>query len=155
MSGQRIRVVVVGGGIAGLAAAYALGEDPAYDVTVLEASPEVGGKLRLGEVGGVTVDVGAEAMLNRRPEATHLARELGLELVHPAATSSRLWTRGALRPMPRSVMGVPSDLAQLAATGVLSDAGLARVREEPNLPPTELHGRRGHLGGPAGRRPPG
>ena len=138
MSAQRIRVVVVGGGIAGLAAAYALGEDPAYDVTVLEASPEVGGKLRLGEVGGVVVDVGAEAMLNRRPEATHLARELGLELVHPATTSSRLWTRGDLRPMPRSVMGVPADLAQLAATGVLSDAGLARVREEPNLPPTEL-----------------
>jgi oxygen-dependent protoporphyrinogen oxidase len=107
-------------------------------VTVLEGSPEVGGKLRLGEVGGVTVDVGAEAMLNRRPEATHLARELGLELVHPAATSSRLWTRGALRPMPSSVMGVPTDLAQLAGTHVLSDAGLARVREEPNLPPTEL-----------------
>jgi len=138
VSAQRIRVVVVGGGIAGLAAAHALAEDAAYDVTVLEASPVVGGKLRLGEVGGVVVDVGAEAMLNRRPEATHLARDLGLDLVHPATTSSRLWTRGALRPMPRSVMGVPADLAQLAATGVLSEAGLARVREEPNLPPTEL-----------------
>jgi len=138
VSAQRIRVVVVGGGIAGLAAAHSLAEDPAYDVTVLEGSPDIGGKLRLGEVGGVVVDVGAEAMLNRRPEATHLARELGLELVHPATTSSRLWTRGELRPMPRSVMGVPADLAQLAATGVLSDDGLARVREEPNLPPTEL-----------------
>jgi oxygen-dependent protoporphyrinogen oxidase len=87
----------------------------------------------------VVVDVGAEAMLNRRPEATHLARDLGLELVYPATTSSRLWTRGALRRLPRSVMGVPADLAELAATGVLSDAGLARVREEPNLPPTELN----------------
>jgi oxygen-dependent protoporphyrinogen oxidase len=135
---QQIRVVVVGGGIAGLAAAYSLAEDPAYDVTVLESSPEVGGKLRLGEVGGVTVDVGAEAMLNRRPEATSLARQLGLDLVHPATTSSRLWTRGALRLLPRSVMGVPADLAQLAETGVLSDEGMARVREEPNLPPTEL-----------------
>jgi protoporphyrinogen/coproporphyrinogen III oxidase len=139
VSAQRVRVVVVGGGIAGLAAAHSLAEDAAYDVTVLEASADVGGKLRLGEVGGVVVDVGAEAMLNRRPEATHLARNLGLALFHPATTSSRLWTRGALRPMPRSVMGVPADLTQLAATGVLSEAGLARVREEPNLPPTELH----------------
>ena len=139
MDGQRIRVVVVGGGIAGLAAAHSLAEDPAYDVMVLEASSAVGGKLRLADVGGVVVDVGAEAMLNRRPEATRLARELGLDLVHPATTSSRLWTRGALRTLPRSVMGVPADLAQLAETGVLSDDGLARVREEPNLPPTELH----------------
>jgi oxygen-dependent protoporphyrinogen oxidase len=76
VSAQRIRVVVVGGGIGGLAAAYALAEDPAYDVTVLEASAVAGGKLRLGEVGGVVVDVGAEAMLNRRPEATNMAREL-------------------------------------------------------------------------------
>ncbi len=99
-------------------------------MTVLEAAPQVGGKLRLAEVGGVQVDVGAEAMLNRRPEATGLARELGLDLVHPGTLSSRLWTRDALRPLPRSVMGVPADLEQLAASGVLSDHGVARARAE-------------------------
>jgi protoporphyrinogen/coproporphyrinogen III oxidase len=137
---ERKRVVVVGGGIAGLAAAHALAADPAYDVMVLEGSPVAGGKLRRAEVGGVVVDVGAEAMLNRRPEATSLAVELGLDLVHPATRSSAIWTRGALRPMPRSVMGVPADLDQLAASGVLSDEGMARVREEANLPATLLDG---------------
>jgi protoporphyrinogen/coproporphyrinogen III oxidase len=132
--------VVVGGGIAGLTAAYVLGEDPDRDVVVLEGSPQVGGKLRLAEVAGVTVDVGAEAMLNRRPEGTALVRELGLPVVHPVATRSQLWTRDALRPLPRSLMGVPLDIEELAASGVLSAAGLRRVRAEPSLPPTELDG---------------
>jgi len=140
VSAERKRVVVVGAGIAGLAAAHRLAGDTAYDVVVLESSDTIGGKLRLDEVGGVTVDVGAEAMLNRRPEAVDLAREVGFELVHPATISSRIWTRGALRPLPRSVLGVPADLDQLAASGVLSDEGLARVREEPTLPPTVLDG---------------
>jgi protoporphyrinogen/coproporphyrinogen III oxidase len=132
------RTVVVGGGIAGLTAAYVLGEDPDRDVVVLEGSPQLGGKLRLATVAGVTVDVGAEAMLNRRPEGAALARELGLPVVHPVTTRSQLWTRDALRPLPRSLMGVPLDVEELAASGVLSAAGVQRVRAEPSLPPTEL-----------------
>ncbi|GAA2129565.1 protoporphyrinogen/coproporphyrinogen oxidase [Nocardioides bigeumensis] len=131
-----MRVVVVGGGVAGLTAAYVLGAD--HDVLLLEASPEVGGKLRGGEVAGVRVDVGAEAMLARRPEGVDLARDLGLPLVHPATTSSRVWSRGSLRPLPRSLLGVPIDVDDLAASGVLSSQGLARVREEPSLPPTPV-----------------
>ena len=124
----RRRVVVVGGGLAGLVAAFEIGADPAYDVWVLEGSAEPGGKLRLAEVAGVAVDVGAEAMLARRPEGVALARRLGLEVAHPATSASRVWTRGALRPLPRSLMGVPLDLDDLAASGVLSARGLARVR---------------------------
>ena len=58
-------------GVAGLAAAHRIraGRCPDVDVIVLEASPRVGGSLRTAEVGGVVTDVGAEAMLNRRPEA--------------------------------------------------------------------------------------
>lgn len=136
----RTRVAVVGGGIAGLATAHELAADPAYDVVLLESSDRVGGKLRLAEVAGVTVDVGAEAMLNRRPEGVDLARSVGLDLVHPAATTSSLWTRGELRPLPRSMMGVPADLDQLEASGVLSEEGLERVRREPSLAPTILRG---------------
>ena len=107
---------------------------------MLEASPPAGGKLALAEVGGVRVDVGAESMLNRRPEATALARAVGLaeRLVHPATTQASLWSRGRLRPMPRTLMGVPSDIALLADSAVLSDHGLARAAAEPDLPETRI-----------------
>jgi oxygen-dependent protoporphyrinogen oxidase len=125
-------VVVVGAGIAGLTAARELAAT--HEVLVLEGSPRIGGKLRLASVAGVKVDVGAEAMLNRRPEGVALARELGLEVVHPTTATSRIWSRGELRPMPRSLMGVPFDVAELADSGVLSESGLARLRAETATP---------------------
>ena len=133
MADERPDVVVVGGGVAGLVAAREL-RLAGMSVLLLESSPVVGGKLRLGTVGGVEVDIGAESMLARRPEAVELVGELGLDIVHPAAGSTQIWTRGALRPLPRTVLGVPLDLEALATTGVLSDDGLARVRNERVLP---------------------
>jgi protoporphyrinogen/coproporphyrinogen III oxidase len=132
-------VVVVGGGIGGLTAARDLAATGA-DVLVLEGAPRTGGKLRRTPVAGVTVDVGAEAMLNRRPEGVALARALDLPVEHPTTAASRIWTRGALRPLPRSLMGVPLDLDQLAHSGVLSEEGLARVRAERDLPPAPVDG---------------
>src|SRR5919112_2942586 len=137
------RVAVVGGGIAGVAAAAAVRrEQPGAHVVVLEAAPTIGGKLARASVGGVTVDVGAEAMLNRRPEAVTLARASGLadRIVHPATITANLWTRGRLRAMPRTLMGVPTDAKALADSGVISRPGLARVALEPVLPPTHLDG---------------
>ncbi|MBC9713104.1 protoporphyrinogen oxidase [Streptomyces sp. TRM66268-LWL] len=131
-------VVVIGGGIAGLAAAHHLLQRGAR-VTVLEASDRLGGKLHAGEITGVRVDLGAESMLARRPEAVALAREVGLgeRLQAPATASASLWTRGALRPMPKGhVMGVPADADSLA--GVVSEEGLARIARESELPPTEV-----------------
>ena len=122
-------VVVVGGGVAGLVAARGLAAT-GRDVLLLEASPQLGGKLRSAEVAGLTVDVGAEAMLARRPEGLDLAHELGTEVLHPTAATSGVWSRGALRALPRSLMGVPLDLDQLAASGVLSPDGLARASSE-------------------------
>lgn len=134
-------VVVVGAGVAGLAAAAELTRlAPRASVTVLESSPDIGGKLRLGQVAGVTVDVGAESMLNRRPEGTALARAAGLgdRLVHPVTTSANLWSRGRMHPMPRTLMGVPTDPRALAASGVVSKAGLARLALDSVLPPTRI-----------------
>ena len=80
-------VIVVGGGISGLAAAWYLTQGPngpRASVTVLESSPRFGGKLAVQSFGGVPTDTGAEALLAARPEAVALCRELGLETV-PAA----------------------------------------------------------------------
>ncbi|MCT9111015.1 protoporphyrinogen oxidase [Streptomyces mirabilis] len=132
------QVVVIGGGIAGLAAAHRL-LDRGARVTVLEASDRVGGKLLPGEIAGARVDLGAESMLARRPEAVALAREVGLadRLQPPATATASLWTRGALRPMPKGhVMGVPGTATALS--GVLSDEGLARIERDAELPRTEV-----------------
>ena len=67
LAGVARDVVVVGGGVAGLVAARELAAT-GRDVLLLEGSPEIGGKLRTAEVAGLPVDVGAEAMLARRPE---------------------------------------------------------------------------------------
>jgi protoporphyrinogen/coproporphyrinogen III oxidase len=138
---EPLHVAVVGGGISGLAAATSLRRQaPETRVTVLESSPSVGGKLALAEVAGITVDVGAESMLNRRPEATALARETGLGdlLVHPETISANLWTRGQMLPMPRTLMGVPVDARALAESGVVSKAGLARAALDAVLPATRI-----------------
>jgi len=129
----RADAVVVGGGVAGLTAARDLAA-AGLSVLVLEGSPVVGGKLRLAPVAGAEVDVGAESMLARRPEAVGLAAELGIDLVHPVSGSSQLWTRGDLRPLPRTLLGVPLDLPGLAASGVLSEDGLERARHETVRP---------------------
>ena len=68
-------MVVVGGGVAGLAAAQALGvRAPGVRVTVLEASDRTGGKLRGSDIAGVRVDEGAESLLARVPEARRAGR---------------------------------------------------------------------------------
>jgi protoporphyrinogen/coproporphyrinogen III oxidase len=139
---SRPHVVIVGGGIAGLAAAYFLRDEPA-EVTVLEGSPRLGGKLTASEVAGVSVDAGAEALLRRRPEGTDLISAVGLgeRLVLPGTTASAIWSRGALHPLPpRQFMGVPADLDGLAASGVLSAAGLTRARQDLELPATPRDG---------------
>ena len=105
-------VVVIGGGIAGLAAAFFLREVPCR-VTVLEGSARLGGKLSVSEIAGVMVDEGAEALLARRPEGTGLAAAAGLEgqLTWPGTTAARIWSRGRMCPLPRrQVLGVPADL---------------------------------------------
>ena len=141
----RPRVVVVGAGIAGLAAAAALARDGRVSVTVLEGSPRVGGKLSRGEVAGVVTDLGAEAVLARRPEGVGLIDSLGLssEIVHPAVLSSAVWSRGALRSLPAGhVMGVPTRLRALASSGIVSPAGVLRAALGVALPARSAEGDR-------------
>ncbi|MGH8963477.1 MAG: protoporphyrinogen oxidase [Jatrophihabitantaceae bacterium] len=133
------RIAVIGGGISGLAAAWTLAERvPSAEVLVLEGSPAVGGKLRIGSIAGVSVDVGAEAMLARRPEAVELAREAGLgpELIAPLTTSAQVRAGGALHPLPaRTMLGIPGDLDAARASGALTGVALERIGSEPGADP--------------------
>ena len=124
-------VAVVGGGVAGLAAAWELLQHSGIRVVVFESAAVVGGKLRSAEVAGHAVDVGAESMLARRPEATGLATELGLEadLTHPNPVPAAVWSRGRRQPLPRgTVMGVPTEPA--TAAGVLTPEEIVRAADE-------------------------
>jgi protoporphyrinogen/coproporphyrinogen III oxidase len=138
---RRHRVVVVGGGITGLAAAYRLirsANGRPIDVTVLEASSRLGGELLTEEVGGIPVEAGADSFVVRKPWAVDLCKELGLggELVVPAASGAFVWTGGHLIPYPRrSAFGIPPSVAQLLRWRGLSLAGRIRAATEFLRPP--------------------
>ncbi len=142
---ENMRVVVVGAGIAGLTAACDLARTapPGTEILVLEGSRRVGGKLAVSEVAGVPVDEGAEAALARVPEVLDLMTELGLgdEIVYPATTSASIAVAGTLRPVPAgTLLGVPTDLAALRGSELLSPAGLAAIDRdltEPGEPVTQ------------------
>jgi oxygen-dependent protoporphyrinogen oxidase len=98
---------------------------------VLEGTDRLGGKLRLEQVAGATIDVGAESVLARRPEALALFEELGLQqdTTHPGPAGATIVSRGCRWPMPTgTVMGVPSDPATVR--GLLSDDEVARLAAE-------------------------
>jgi oxygen-dependent protoporphyrinogen oxidase len=124
------RIVIVGGGVAGLACAWELSRAvPEATITLVDAADRPGGKLRREPVAGVALDVGAESVLARRPEAVDLMTQLGLEVTHPATTAASIWSRGELHPMPRgTLMGIPSPAS--SALGVLSADEVARAEHE-------------------------
>ncbi|MDH4158974.1 MAG: protoporphyrinogen oxidase [Actinomycetota bacterium] len=136
------RVVVVGGGISGLTAALAVSRGlPAAAVTVVEASPSIGGKLVSAEVAGITVDAGAESVLARRPEALDLFGEVGLaeQVVYPGVSGAGILVDGTMRALPRrQLLGIPWDLRDLAASGVISSTGLLRIPLDHLLPRTPV-----------------
>ncbi|HCT81293.1 MAG TPA: protoporphyrinogen oxidase [Micromonosporaceae bacterium] len=123
--GRVKRAVVVGGGIAGLAAALHLAES-GVKVILLEGSAQLGGKLR-------TVDgreAGAENFLMRDPAggpsaAVLLAQELGLgdDIVHPTGVPAGLYLDGALRQLPTGTMlGIPGPQTDLTGVAEIADA---------------------------------
>lgn len=128
-------VVVVGGGITGLTAAYRLSQGGVH-VTIVEPD-RLGGKLQTSVVAGRPVDETADAFLLRVPWALALCHDLEIdgELISPAERTAHLFLDGTRRPMPDGhVMGVPTDLDVLAASGIVSAAGLERARADLTLP---------------------
>ncbi len=133
---------IVGGGISGLCAAYDL-HNAGWDIVVHEASDRLGGKIWSSPVGDRIVDSGPDTFLARVPQGIQLCDELGLrdELVAPVSPVPAYFHRdGELCPIPAgTVLGVPTDLDALAASGAVSAAGVARAAEDLTLPATDLY----------------
>ncbi len=138
MTSGRQRVAVIGGGIAGLAAAHALVTNHdtggVCELVVFERDHRFGGKLRTTPFAGhPAIDEGADAFLARIPWATDLARSVGLgdQLVSPAARSAAVWW-DALHTIPEGLLlGLPTDIVALARSGLLSWPGKLRAATEP------------------------
>jgi len=125
---KRRRVIVVGGGIAGLAAAHRL-KDHA-DVVVVEAAEELGGKFATTEIDGVTFESGPDSFVAREPHVQKLATDVGLgnELVPPAIFGAHVWIDGKLKRMPADfVFGMPTSPVAALRSGLLSPKGAARA----------------------------
>lgn len=135
------RVVIVGGGIAGLSAAFDL-HRAGVAVTVLEASDRWGGKIHTSPVGDRPVDAGPDAFLARVPHGSRLCADLGLEaeLTSPVSPVPAYVHRdGRLHELPQGTMlGVPTDLEVLRQSGLISDAGVDRAADDLTLPPSTL-----------------
>ncbi|MFE7417674.1 protoporphyrinogen oxidase [Rhodococcus sp. NPDC057529] len=137
MTGSSPNVLVVGGGISGLVAAYRLRHHlgAGARIVVADGAGRLGGKLRTVDLAGEPVDVGAEAFIARRPELPALLGELGLadQLVHPAGLRPLIWSENALHPLPAdTLMGIPADANSLR--GLVDDRTLARVAGERAVP---------------------
>jgi protoporphyrinogen/coproporphyrinogen III oxidase len=136
------RLVVVGAGITGLAAAFEWRRrHPDDEIVVLEAGDRIGGKLHRVELAGHWYDTGPEAVLARVPEAVRLIEDLGLgdRLVAPVTTQASVVLPDGRHPLPAgTVLGVPASADGL--DGILTPEGVARVRMEASLPPLTLDG---------------
>ena len=128
---EQRHIAVVGGGISGLSAAYFLHrENPGLEITVLEQSPQLGGKLGVSTPQGYTVDWAANGFLTNVTETLELARALGLEdELAPASEAAKyrfLYKDGGLEPLPLS-------LPTFFKSDLLTPAGKVRAALEPLL----------------------
>ncbi len=157
--GARPHVVVIGGGIAGLAAAYSLATDRrARDLgvtcTLIEEEHRLGGKIRTERRGGCLIENGPDSFLASKPWAVELCRALGLadRLIgtRPGSPVHVAW-RGRLHPLPAGMMfGIPTRLGPLARSGLLSPVEKLRIVLDLVLP--RGHAAKETLGGLLRRR---
>ena len=136
-----LRVAVIGGGIAGLAAARRL-ESVAPDIEVLlvERDDALGGKLRTEHVDGFVIEAAADSFLSRKERGVGLVEELGLgaELIARRPENHRTFVRRGdeLYPLPEGLTAmIPSNLEALERSVLLSSEGKLRFASEVEVPP--------------------
>lgn len=131
------QVLILGGGIAGLAAAYEL-HQARVPFTLLEAGPRVGGVIFSEEVDGFHIDGGPDALLIQKPDGIKLCQELGLGTRLVPTKEPRLayiQRAGKLHALPAaSVMGIPTEWGPFIKTGLFSWPGKMRMGMELFIP---------------------
>lgn len=143
-------VVIIGGGVTGLTAAFTLKqlasqENVALRCTVFEASSRLGGKILTHRERGFVMEGGPDSLLARKPEGTQLIRDLGIESEVVGSNTQSLKTyilhHGRLETMPPGTnMGIPAQIAPFASTKLLSPSGKARALMDLVLPKSTLEG---------------
>src|SRR5688572_3541781 len=128
-----VDVVVIGGGIAGLAAAYELSRR-GLSFVVLEAAARPGGVIVSEEVDGFTIDGGPDALLIQKPGGIALCEDIGLGTRLVATKPPRLayvQRAGRLHALPAaSVLGIPTRIGPFLRTGLFTWAGKMRMGAE-------------------------
>ena len=139
-------IVVIGGGISGLAAAHRLIElNPTAHVTLLEASSRLGGTIRTDERDGFLLERGPDSFISEKPEAVALAKRLGLEsrLIQTNNEHRRSFIvrNGRLRAVPEGFqLLAPSRIWPFLTTDIFSLAGKARMAADLFLPRRSANG---------------
>jgi len=140
------RIVVIGGGITGLAAAHRVHEiNPAIKVTLLEASDRLGGTIQTEHRDGFLLERGPDSFISEKPEALALAKRLGLEsqLIQTNETFRRSFIvrNGRLRAVPEGFqLLAPSRMWPFITSDIFSLAGKARMAADLFLPRKSTNG---------------
>jgi oxygen-dependent protoporphyrinogen oxidase len=140
------RVVIVGGGITGLATAYALEKSSeACQVHVVEAAPRLGGNLVTVNHNGFTIDGGPDSWVATKPHATRLAKSVGLgdELIGTRPDTRKVYIvyRKQLHAMPEGlVLGIPTEWKPFAQTELFGLDTKLRALLEPLIPKKTFSG---------------
>ncbi|MBP2241091.1 oxygen-dependent protoporphyrinogen oxidase [Cytobacillus eiseniae] len=142
MSEEKQKVIIIGGGIAGLTAAYYLQKEARenhlpLEVKLIEASHRLGGKMQTVIRDGFVIERGPDSFLARKMSASRLAKEVGMEdsLISNTAGKSFIVARERLHSMPGgSIMGIPTEVGPFITTGLFSLPGKMRAATDFILP---------------------
>lgn len=148
MTEEKQKVVVLGGGITGLAAAFYLQKEVKekklpVDVTLVEATHRVGGKIQTVMKDGFIIERGPDSFLAKKKSAARLAEEVGMadKLVSNTAGKSFVLAHERLHPMPGgSIMGIPTEIRPFLTTRLFSFPGKMRAAADFFLPKSKIDG---------------
>lgn len=142
---RKKKIVIVGGGITGLSAAYYLrkkinAEQLPYEVKLLEASDRLGGKIHTVRDGGFTIEKGADSFLARKEPGIKLVKSLGLQdqVIRNRTGQAYILLENKLHPIPAgSYMGIPVREEPFLKSNLVSDVGKSRAIKEVDLPKSD------------------